>query len=137
MSLSRQIRVMIADDNPVVLEAMAVIISAQPDMQVVALASNGEEAVEEFSIFKPDIILMDLRMPVLDGIEASRKIYQISESVCIIALTNYQGNEEINGARQAGIRAYLLKGVTPEILLNTLRQAFCGRFTLQYPREAF
>ena len=130
MNPDRQISVMIADDNPAVREALAAIINFQPDMQVVALASNGKEAIECFYKACPDIILMDLRMPVIDGIEASRRISRMSEQVCIIALTNYEGNQEVKRAREAGMRAYLLKGVATEELLNTLRLAFSGQITL-------
>src|SRR5262252_5976623 len=103
------IRILVVDDHFVVRVGLKAVIDSQADMKVVADASNGSQAVEMFRLHAPDVTLMDLRMPVMDGIEATRQIRAESPKARIIVLTTYDGDEDIYRALQAGARGYLLK----------------------------
>jgi DNA-binding NarL/FixJ family response regulator len=120
------IRVMLADDHPIVCLGLATMIDAQPDMTVVAQAGNGRQAVELFEAQRPDVSLIDLRMPVLGGVEAIRLIRAKHPAACIIVLTTYQGDEDIHKAMTAGAQGYLLKGMPHDDLLNAIRRVYSG-----------
>jgi DNA-binding NarL/FixJ family response regulator len=126
MNKPATIRVLVADDHPVVLYGLSAIISAQPDMTVVAQAANGREAVELSQKHQPDIILMDLRMPVMGGVEAIRAIRAVNADTGFIVLTTYQGDEDIHRALTAGAQAYLLKGMAHDELLDAIRSVHAG-----------
>lgn len=126
MSKSDIIRVLVADDHPVVLYGLSAIISGQPDMSVVAQAPNGLEAVELAKKHRPDIILMDLRMPQMGGVEAIRAIRAVNPDTGFIVLTTYQGDEDIHRALTAGAQAYLLKGMAHDELLDAIRSVHAG-----------
>ncbi|GAA6623511.1 response regulator [Scytonema sp. NUACC26] len=122
-----QIRVLVADDHPVVREGLACIIEDSKDMLVAGVAANGHEAVELFSQYKPDITLMDLRMPQMEGVEAITLIRQQSANARIIVLTTYDSDEDIYRALRAGAMAYLLKDTSRQELLNTIRAVHAGQ----------
>src|SRR5206468_1054903 len=116
-----QIRILIADDHPIVREGMAALIARRPDMQVVAEASNGAEAVELALQHRPDVLLLDLRMPQIGGVEAIERIRASWPQTRVIVLTTFDGDEDIVRALRAGAKAYLLKDTPREELLETIR----------------
>ena len=121
------IRVLVADDQFVVRMGLVSIIDAQPDMKTVAEAANGRMAIELYREHAPQIVLMDLRMPVMDGIAATRSIIAESPHARIIVLTTYDGEEDIHRALQAGARGYLLKDALRDELLTAIRAVHSGR----------
>src|SRR5437763_10918151 len=106
---SALITVLCADDHSLVRKGIASILANEPDIRLVAEASNGREAVEQFRLHRPDVTLMDLRMPEMDGIEAARLILTEFPAANLIALTSYDGDQEIYRALEAGVKGYLLK----------------------------
>lgn len=121
-----KIRVLIADDHITVLEGLVAIIGRQPDMTVVAQASNGRDSVALWREFKPDVSLLDLRMPVLDGLGAIEQIRRQDCSARIIVLTTFDTDEDISKAVSAGAKGYLLKDSTSEVLLECIRKVRAG-----------
>jgi DNA-binding NarL/FixJ family response regulator len=121
-----QIRVLIADDHPTVLAGLSSIIGMQPDMIVVAEAENGRQAVDLWHQHKPHVTLLDLRMPVLDGVGVIDEICQQEASAKFIILTTYDTDSEIYGAIKAGAKGYLLKDERREVLLDCIRKVSCG-----------
>jgi DNA-binding NarL/FixJ family response regulator len=128
-----RIQVLIADDHPVVCRGLASIIQTEPDMAVVGQAANGEQAVQMFREYKPNVTLMDLRMPAMDGVEAIRTIRSENPDASIIVLTTYQGDENIHRALKAGAQSYLLKGMADVELLTAIRNVHAGRRYLPQP----
>jgi DNA-binding NarL/FixJ family response regulator len=124
---AHKIRVLIADDHPVVCRGLAAIIRTEPGMSVVGEAANGEQAIQMFRQHRPDVTLMDLRMPVMDGVEAIRAIRSESPDAAIIVLTTYQGDEDIHRALKAGAQSYLLKGMPDVELLAAITNVHAGR----------
>ena len=122
-----KIRVLLADDHPLVREGVRALISRRSDMTVVAEASNGAEAVELFSRHRPDVALIDLRMPGTDGVDAITIIRERFPDARIIVLTTFHGDEDIYRALRAGAKAYLLKDVGREELLECVRSVSEGR----------
>jgi DNA-binding NarL/FixJ family response regulator len=120
------IRVMVVDDHPVVCLGLSAMIGQQTDMSVVAQASNGAEAVRLFRKHKPDVTLMDLRMPEMSGVEAIRSIRKEFPASAIIVLTTYQGDEDIHQALKAGAQGYMLKGMAHGDLLEAIRRVHAG-----------
>jgi two-component system NarL family response regulator len=120
------IRILIADDHPVVREGLAALINRRPDMRVVAEASDGAEAVEKFFLHSPDLALIDLRMPRMDGVEVMRAIRERAPDARLIVLTTFDGDEDISRALQAGARGYLLKEVSREELFECIRAVYAG-----------
>ena len=121
-----KIRILIADDHVTVLEGLTAIIGRQPDMIVVGEAADGRQAVECWGQHRPDIALLDLRMPTLDGVEAIEKIRQQDASARVIVLTTYDSDNEILRAIRAGAKAYLLKDSHREELLDCIRRVHRG-----------
>jgi DNA-binding NarL/FixJ family response regulator len=103
------IRVLVVDDHPLFRDGLAALLSTQPDLELVAEAGNGTEAIERYRAVRPDVTLMDLSMPVMGGVEAIRRIVAEFPDARIVALTTYQGDADIHRALAAGARAYLLK----------------------------
>lgn len=120
------IRLLIADDHPVVREGLAAMLNRRQDMAVVGEASNGREAVELYRREKPDVTLMDLRMPELGGVEAITAIRAEFPDARFIVLTTYDGDEDITRALKAGAQAYLLKDTPREELLDAIRAVHAG-----------
>lgn len=126
----RRLNVLVVDDHPVVRAGLQSIIDAQPDMETVAEAASGEEAIDLFRRLQPAVTLMDLRMPGLGGVEAIRAIHRSFPDACLLVLTTYDGDEEIHRALQAGARAYLLKDMPREELVEAIRAVHAGAHRL-------
>jgi two-component system NarL family response regulator len=124
------ISVLLAEDHIVVRNGLAAIINQQEDMKVVAEAGEGGEAVELWKQHRPDVTLMDLRMPGLSGANAIYEIHEINREVRIIVLTTFDGDEDIYRAIRAGAKAYLLKDVKPEEMFHCIREVHAGRFVI-------
>ena len=122
----KKIRVLIADDHVTVLEGLAAIIGRQPDMVVVAEAADGQEAVDLWITHRPEVTLLDLRMPKLDGVDVIEDIRKRDPSARIIVLTTYSTDTEILRAMKAGTKAYLLKDARREELLDCIRRVNRG-----------
>jgi two-component system, NarL family, response regulator len=123
---SPAIRVLCVDDHRLMREGVAKIVGVQPDMEVVAEASNGEHAVTQFLASRPDVTLMDLQLPVTSGPEAIRRIRQLDPSARIIALTMYRGDEDIHRAFEAGVMGYVLKDTISDDLIHVIREVHAG-----------
>ena len=121
------IRVLCVDDHPLLREGVAALIDNQTDMELVADASNGREALEQFRKHRPDITLMDLQMPEISGIDAISAIRREFPDARIIVLTTYTGDVQISRALKAGARGYLLKGLLRKELLETIRAVHAGQ----------
>ena len=117
---------MTADDHPLIRDGLAAVIRAEGGLEVVAEAANGEEAIEAYARLHPDIVLMDLRMPVMDGLAATRAILADDPNARIIVLTTYDGDEDIYRALQAGAQGYLLKDMFFEELEDAIRKVHAG-----------
>jgi len=120
-------RIMIADDHPVVREGFAAMIGTEPDMTVVAQARSGEEALDLFRRVRPDVTLMDLRMPGMGGVDAIRAIRREFPDSRLIVLTTYDGDEDIYRALEAGAQAYLLKDMLCDEILAAIRAVHAGQ----------
>ena len=127
------IRVVIADDHPVVCKGLAAIIHAEPGMQVVGEASNGKQLLQMFRDLLPDVALIDLRMPVMSGVEAVQAIRKEFPHAGIIILTTYQGDEDIHRGLSAGAQGYLLKGMPSHELIEAIRNVHRGLRYLPQP----
>ncbi|MBN2002253.1 MAG: response regulator transcription factor [Anaerolineae bacterium] len=123
------IRILIADDHPVVRSGLRALLASQPDFEVVADAGNGEEASTLSVSHTPDVILMDLQMPVLDGLSAIRRICARQPEVRILVLTTYDTDADIVPAIEAGATGYLLKDAPPETLFRAVRSTAQGEAT--------
>jgi len=121
------IRVLCADDHPLIRKGIASILANEADTLLVAEASNGREAVELFRTHKPDVVLLDLHMPELDGVAAAKIIIQEYPDARIIALTSYDGDQEIYRALDAGVRGYLLKEMVHTEVLRAIRRVHSGK----------
>src|SRR5499427_2819359 len=123
----RLIRILTVDDHPLMREGIAALVNTEPDMQLVAEAKNGQEAIEKFRIHRPDVTLMDLQMPGLNGIEAINAIRSETPNARIIVLTTYAGDVQVVRALQAGARGYILKGHVHTELMDTIRAVDSGQ----------
>jgi DNA-binding NarL/FixJ family response regulator len=126
----KTIRILVADDHPLLRDGITALVSSQTDMEIVAEASNGREAVEQFLRHTPDITLMDLQMPEAKGIDAIMTILQSAPQARIIVLTTYSGDVQAVRALQAGARAYLLKDSLHKDLLAAIRSVHVGHKTM-------
>jgi DNA-binding NarL/FixJ family response regulator len=125
--MSEPIRILVAEDHLVARVGVSTIVNMQPDMTIVAEASNGLQAVEQFRRHRPDIALLDLRMPGMTGTEAAAAIRKEFPEARMIALTTYGGDEDIRRALAAGVKAYLTKDVLHDELLKAIRAVHAGQ----------
>jgi two-component system, NarL family, response regulator LiaR len=130
MSEQKKIRIMIVDDHTVVRSGLGAFISAVPDLELIGEAENGEQAVARAKALLPDVILMDLMLPGMDGVSATRKIKEQNPSIQVIALTSFQEDELVQNALKAGAIGYLMKNVSSRELESAIRSAKQGKMTL-------
>lgn len=128
--MSEIIRVLIADDHPIVREGLEAVLSMQPDMELVAEAANGAEAVQKALETQPDVIAMDLKMPVKDGVEAIAEISRALPSVRILVLTSFEDDDSVFAAIKAGALGFVLKDTGTEQLLHAIRAVYHGESVL-------
>src|SRR5258708_491765 len=121
------IRILTVDDHPLLRKGIAALVNTEPDMKLIAEASNGQEAIEKFRSHRPDVTLMDLQMPGLNGIEAIDRILSEFPDARIIVLTTYSGDAQVLRALKAGARAYILKRQVHRELLETIRAVHAGQ----------
>lgn len=124
------IKVLLVDNHLVVLQGLRFFLNTQTDIEIVGEAINGEEAIEKVIQLKPDIVLMDLQMPVLDGIEATKRIKAAYPKVKVIVLTSYYDQDHVLPALRAGATGYQLKDIKPDELVNVIRRAYQGETQL-------
>src|SRR5262245_10726203 len=124
------IRILAVDDHSLLRQGIAALLATQPDMNLVAEAANGREAVEQFRAHQPDVTLMDLQMPSMNGLDATIAIRQEFPDAHIIILTTYVGDVQVLRAMQVGARAYLLKSLLDKELLDTIRAVHAGKRSL-------
>lgn len=122
-----RIRILAVDDHPLIRSGLRAVIASEPDMEMVGEAANGEEAIDRYREERPDIVLMDLRMPVMDGLAATVAILREFPDAKIVALTTYEGDEDIHRALSAGARGYLLKDMMRSQLLQVIRTVQKGQ----------
>ena len=127
MSDQQPIRLLSVDDHALLREGIAAVINGQPDMTMIAQASSGREAIQLFREHRPDVTLMDLRMPDISGIDALIAILGEFPNARIVMLTTFEGDVEIQRALAAGARGYLLKNMPPKELVEAIRQVHAGR----------
>jgi DNA-binding NarL/FixJ family response regulator len=133
---TKQIKIMTVDDHPILRQGIAALIADEPDMTLVAEATNGREAIQQFRAHRPDVTLMDLQMPEMNGLDAMIAIRGEFADARIIVLTTYAGDVQARRALQAGARAYLLKNSLHKELLDTIRAVHAGRKNLS-PEVSF
>ena len=121
------IRILTVDDHPLLRKGIAALVNAEPDLKLVAEASNGKEAIDAFRSHRPDVTLMDLQMPGVDGLEAIETIRREFPEARIIVLTTYSGDTQVLRALKAGARGYILKGHVHKELLDTIRAVHVGQ----------
>jgi two-component system NarL family response regulator len=124
---ARRATVLVVDDHALVRTGVANIINQEPDLQVVAEAGNGLEAVEAYDRFRPDVTLLDLRMPVMEGVDAVRAIRELDPNARVIVLTTYDTDDEITQALKAGAKAYVLKDISASDLITCIRDVLAGK----------
>jgi len=127
MTTANGIRILSVDDHPLLREGIAAVINSQQDMRVIADAASAKDAIEQFRKHKPDVTLMDLRLPDKSGIDTMMSIRTEFPEARIIMLTTFEGDVEIQRALEAGARAYLLKSMPPKELLEVIRQVHAGK----------
>jgi DNA-binding NarL/FixJ family response regulator len=123
----RLIRILTVDDHPLLRKGIAALVNAEPDMKLIAEASNGRDALDAYRTYRPDVTLMDLQMPGMDGLEAIQAICREFLDARIIVLTTYDGDMRVLSALRAGARAYMLKANVHEELLNVIRAVHAGQ----------
>jgi DNA-binding NarL/FixJ family response regulator len=127
---SSRLRILIADDHPAVRAGLAAVILAEADLVVAAQAENGDQAVALYREHRPDVVLMDLRMPVLGGVEATRRITDEFPDARVLALTTYQGDADVHRALDAGARGYLLKHMLMTEVIAAIRAVHAGEWVI-------
>src|ERR1700719_812709 len=122
-----KIRVLCVDDHPVVRDGIAAIISLQPDMMLAGAAGTGGEALERFFALRPDVALVDLRLPDMSGFDLIKKIKDKSPNARIIVLSSHEGDVDIQRALESGAQGYVVKGLVRDELLGTIRSVYAGK----------
>ena len=120
-------RVLVVDDHALLRTGVANIINHEPDLRVVAEAGNGLEAIRAYEQHRPDVTLLDLRMPVMEGVEAVRRIRELDPGALVIVLTTYDTDDEIASALKAGAKAYVLKDISADELVSCIRKVLAGQ----------
>jgi two-component system NarL family response regulator len=120
-------RVLVVDDHSLLRTGVANIINQEPDLEVVAEAANGRDAIAAFLEHRPDVVLMDLRMPGMEGVEAISRIRDVDPQALVVVLTTYDADEDIARALQAGAKAYILKDIAADALLACIRDVLAGK----------
>ncbi len=133
MNLSQKISVMVVDDHPLIRVGIAAIVNARADMTVVAQAGTGEEALELFRRHKPDVTLMDLRLPGIGGVEAIAAMRTTRPDARFIVVTTYDGDEDIHRALEAGAQGYIIKGMPYQTLVEAIHRVHLGKRFLPPP----
>lgn len=128
--MTETIRILIADDHPIVRQGLEVMIAQEADMELTAVAHNGAEAVREAQVLRPDIIIMDLKMPVMDGLAAINELAESDLPSKILVLTSYPDDDNVFRAIKSGAMGFLLKDSTPEDLLDAIRMVHAGESVL-------
>jgi DNA-binding NarL/FixJ family response regulator len=136
MACGAPARVLIADDHDVVRQGFRLVLGSQPDIEVVGEAPNGREAIEQARSLRPDLVLMDVTMPVMDGIEATRRIKAEMPGVCVLVFTSHEEPEYLLEAIQAGAAGYVLKGAPVSRLIGAIRRALGGESPLDQEMAA-
>jgi DNA-binding NarL/FixJ family response regulator len=121
------IRILTVDDHPLLRKGIASLVNGESDMKLIAEASSGHEAIEQFRLHRPDVTLMDLQMPDMNGVETISRIQEEFPDARILVFTTYQGDAQVLKALKAGARAYVLKGHVHRELLDTIRAVHAGR----------
>jgi DNA-binding NarL/FixJ family response regulator len=127
VSETQRIRVLSVDDHPLVREGIAAMINDQPDMQIVAQGASGKEAIERFREQRPDVVLMDVRLPDMSGIDAMITIRSEFPEARVIIVTSSEGDAEMRRALEGGARGYMLKSMPPQDLLEVIRKVHVGK----------
>jgi DNA-binding NarL/FixJ family response regulator len=125
-----KIRLLLADDHAIVRRGLQLFLKTQPDFELVGEAATGQEVLERVAELQPDIVLMDLHMPVVNGIEATRQIKASHPAVKVIVLTSFSDHDHVLPAVKAGARGYLLKDIEPDELAKSIRQVYAGKVEL-------
>jgi two-component system NarL family response regulator len=125
--MSTPIRIMVVDDHHIVRQGLVALLKTTQEVQVVAEAADGQQAVEMYRKHRPDVTLMDLRLPNMNGVEAITQIRRENPAARVIVLTTFDGDEDIYRALQAGARGYLLKGTDTDALMDAIRAVHAGR----------
>ena len=125
--ISNSIRILVVEDHHVVRQGLIALLNVAEGVEVVGEAADGIEAVRQFETHHPDVTLVDLRLPKLSGVEVIQRVRSDHANARFIVLTTYDGDEDIYRALQAGARAYLLKGMTVEVLMSTIRAVHAGK----------
>ncbi|MFF3877562.1 response regulator [Streptomyces sp. NPDC001978] len=124
------IRVLIADDHPVVRRGMSALLASLDGVRVVAEAATGEEAIREAQLSRPDVIVMDIQMPAMDGVEATRRLTALLPDAAVLVVTMFEDDETVVSAMRAGARGYLLKGAQQEEILTTIRAVAARQYVM-------
>ncbi len=126
MTATATIRVVVADDHPVVRAGLTALLGSLPDLEVVAVAADGREAVKEVVLHRPDVALLDLQMPGMDGFAATREIARAAPEVAVLVLTMFDDDDSVFAAMRAGARGYVIKGAEQDELARAVRAVAAG-----------